>query len=83
MFLLSHHKINHARDVTWKAEIQLSDKKIIQSSSSPIRSLDGTYYGRIWEFVDITERVQRERNLSEASPRREEARRPLLSQGSK
>jgi len=66
IFLQNHHKINHSQDLIWNAEVHLSDNKIFQSSSSPIRGLDGTYYGRIWEFVDVTECIQDEQRLSEA-----------------
>jgi len=66
MFLLNHHKINFSRDVIWSAEIHLLNGKIFHSSSSPIREANGTYYGRIWEFFDVTERVRRERSLYEA-----------------
>jgi len=62
---LNHHKINFSRDMIWSAENHLLNGKIYQSSSSPIRELNGTYYGRIWEFFDVTERVQREQNLYE------------------
>jgi PAS domain-containing protein len=66
MFFLNHQKINHSHDIIWNAETRLLGGKILQSSSSPIRDLDGTYYGRIWEFFDVTERVQREQNLYDA-----------------
>jgi len=66
IFLQNHHKINHSQDLIWNAEVHLSDNKIFRSSSSPIRGSDGTYYGRIWEFVDITECLQDEQRFSEA-----------------
>jgi PAS domain S-box-containing protein len=66
MFFLNHQKINYSHDMIWNAETRLLGGKIFQSSSSPIRGLNGTYYGRIWEFFDVTERVQREQNLYDA-----------------
>jgi PAS domain-containing protein len=55
MLYLSLTKIHHSKDMIWKAHVHLSNKKVFQSSSSPVRGVDGTYYGRIWEFIDITE----------------------------
>ena len=50
----------------WNNDSYLIDGKVFHSSSSPVRGMDGTYYGRVWEFFDVTERVQREQNLQEA-----------------
>ncbi|MCL2460247.1 MAG: PAS domain-containing protein, partial [Euryarchaeota archaeon] len=79
MFFLNHHKTNHSRDITWNDEVRLSDGRVLQSSSSPVRGLDGTYYGRIWEFVDITERVHREQAISKAYSTIEEQYEKLTS----
>lgn len=36
-------------------EILLKDGRILDRYSSPIKGLDGTHYGRVWYFRDITE----------------------------
>lgn len=47
--LLSHPD-ERARD-----EIELTDGTVLDRFSSPVYGKDGTYYGRIWTFHDITE----------------------------
>ena len=66
ILFLNFNRINHSRDIIWSNQIQLPNKKVFQISSSPICGFDGTYYGRIWEFIDVTEHIQREQSLSEA-----------------
>jgi len=66
IFLLSMNKMYYARDMVWDAQIRLANKKVFQASSSPSRGVDGTYYGRIYEFFDITESVEREEALHDA-----------------
>jgi len=66
LFMSNSHAILDSPDVIWRIHIYLSDGRIFQSASSPIRGPDGTYYGRIWEVTDITERVQREHELERA-----------------
>ena len=46
--------------------IHLLDGRIFQSIPSSIHLPDGTYYGRIWEVIDITDRIQREQELERA-----------------
>ncbi len=44
-------------------EIYFKDGRIFDRYSSPIRSNNGEYYGRIWSFRDVTERQRREEAL--------------------
>jgi PAS domain S-box-containing protein len=44
-------------------EIGLKDGTILDRYSSPVIGKDGTYYGRIWTFRDITERKRTEVSL--------------------
>jgi len=52
--LYSHHE-EASRD-----EIELIDGTILDRYSSPVRGRDGKYFGRIWTFRDITERLKLE-----------------------
>ncbi len=45
---------NHVRE-TGRDEIELTNGTILDRYSSPVLGKDGTYYGRIWTFRDITE----------------------------
>ena len=41
-------------DLTRRDEIELTDGTVLDRYSSPVVGKDGTYYGRIWTFRDIT-----------------------------
>jgi PAS domain S-box-containing protein len=43
----------HSRD-----EIRLTDGRTLDRYSAPLRGQDGRYYGRIWYFRDITEKLR-------------------------
>ena len=66
LFMSNIRTVFNSPDVFWNMHVYLSDGKIFQSASSPICGSDGTYYGRIWEVIDITERVQKEQELEAA-----------------
>lgn len=46
--------------------IELVDDTILDRSSSPVHSKDGTHYGRIWIFRDITQQRQLEEQLRQS-----------------
>ena len=54
------HKAQASRD-----EISLKDGRIIDRYSSALVDADGTYFGRIWFFRDITDRKRAETQLRE------------------
>jgi len=43
----------------------MSDGRIFQSISSPIRGPDGAYYGRTWEMTDITDDLRKQQELEQ------------------
>lgn len=47
-------------------EVELTDGTILERSSSPVRDRAQKYYGRIWNFRDITERRQLEEQFRQA-----------------
>ena len=51
------------REEKSKDEIRLKDGRILDRYSSPLTGADGRYYGRIWYFRDITERVKAQERL--------------------
>jgi signal transduction histidine kinase len=52
---LNAHPDDSSTDV-----IELLDGTVLESYSAPVRGSDGTYYGRVWTFHDITERKKLE-----------------------
>ena len=55
------HKNEKSRD-----EIQFKDGRVFDRYSSPLLGENGTYYGRIWYFRDITEHKCTEQELQKA-----------------
>lgn len=64
---LADHLHRHPKD-TSRNEIELIDGAILDQYTSPVLGRDGTCYGRIWTFRDVTsrERTEEELNTSEA-----------------
>ncbi len=64
-------KVNYLyahKEETSHDELQLRDGRIIDRYSSPVTGDDGRYYGRVWDFRDITElkrAVEEVRKLNE------------------
>ena len=56
-------------------ELTLKDGRTFSRNSSPIITADGKHYGRLWTFMDITERKQSEDNLRLAKEGAESANR--------
>jgi PAS domain S-box-containing protein len=56
---------DHTNEVSHD-EIELTDGTVLDRYSSPVRGRDGTYYGRIWTFRDITGQRQLEAQLRQA-----------------
>lgn len=50
-------------------EILLRDGRIFERYSAPVRDEKGTYYGRIWQFRDISARKRAEQELRESEAR--------------
>jgi PAS domain S-box-containing protein len=59
---LYHHPNETCRD-----EIEFADGMVLDRYSAPVVGKDGTYYGRIWTFRDITERKRSEDALRQLS----------------
>jgi PAS domain S-box-containing protein len=59
---LYHHPLETSRD-----EIELKNGRILDRYSAPVVDKDGTYYGRIWSFRDITEQKRTQEALQQLS----------------
>jgi len=56
-YLYEHH------DLESREEITLIDGRTFDRYSAPMKGTDGSYYGRVWYFRDITERKRAEKTL--------------------
>lgn len=59
------------RHETGYDEVFLLNGKVYERYSAPVEDENGTHYGRIWSFRDITERKRAELELAESSRRLE------------
>lgn len=48
-------------------EIELADGRVLDRFSSPMYGDDSTYYGRIWYFRDITERIKAQKAIKQTN----------------
>jgi sigma-B regulation protein RsbU (phosphoserine phosphatase) len=62
------------RGETSRDEIPLRDGRTLDRYSAPVIGVDGTYYGRVWYFRDLTKRKQTEEALQRARDEAEKAR---------
>ena len=51
------------KDQRSRDEITFKDGRIFDRYSAPLLGTDSLYYGRIWYFRDITERIQKEKKI--------------------
>jgi PAS domain S-box-containing protein len=58
------HHVHAHPDATVKDEVELKDGTVLERNSYPIIGQDGTRYGRIWSFRDMTERKRAEADLA-------------------
>ncbi|KAA9399156.1 PAS domain S-box protein [Haloarcula sp. CBA1130] len=59
-------------EMTSRDEIELADGRVFDRYTAPVVGEDGTHFGRLWTFRDITERKERERELARQNERLEE-----------
>jgi hypothetical protein len=70
------HLMRH-RDQTSQDELTLKEGRILDRYSAPMVGSDGTTYGRVWYFRDITQCKRSERAVAEANVRLEAVQREL------
>ncbi len=72
-FLAHVRSLYQQRNEKSRGKIHMKDGRLIEMLSSPVISAEGFYYGRVWQFHDITEQVvveQEIRALNHALERR-------------
>lgn len=70
-----HEKVEHLYEnfeESSRDEIELTDGRVFDRYTTPLHGEDDTYYGRLWTFRDITERIEREAELQGQNERLEE-----------
>jgi len=69
-----HEKVEYLYehvDETARDEIELTDGRIFDRYTAPMIGEDGTYFGRLWTFRDITNRIEQETELRRQNERLE------------
>jgi two-component system cell cycle sensor histidine kinase/response regulator CckA len=62
-FMVRVRQLYDRHDEASHDEVELTDGRVLERYSVPMRDGDGSYCGRIWYFRDVTERQQSERAL--------------------
>jgi signal transduction histidine kinase len=65
-FLKKVGYLNTHRDETSTDEIEFKDGTVLDRYTSPVLDQDGTHYGRIWAFRDITEQKRMQSEVAKA-----------------
>ncbi len=73
-FMDGVRRLYDRHDEVSQDEVTLTDGRIFDRYSAPLRGPEGRYYGRVWNFRDVTERRQAEAALRQE---RDRARRYL------
>lgn len=64
-FLARVGELHATPEAVVRDEIEMADGRLVDRFSGPVSGDDGSRYGRIWTFRDITERVRLERRLAD------------------
>ena len=68
-FLERARQVYDRRDEASQDEVELTDGRVFDRYSAPMRNSDGGYYGRIWYFRDVTEHKRAESALRDERDR--------------
>jgi len=68
-FLTRVHYLYQHKEETSRDEIVLTDGRSFDRYSAPVLASDGKYFGRVWNFRDISQRKQMELALRESEER--------------
>ena len=72
-FLATVAHLYQSQEGTHQDEVKMKDGRIFDRYSAPLRGVDGTYYGRIWFFRDVTTERESKIALQEAKAEAEHA----------
>jgi diguanylate cyclase (GGDEF)-like protein/PAS domain S-box-containing protein len=67
VFLDKVYRLYSRPDEVSRDEVELKDGRTLDRYTAPVIGSDGTYYGRIWVFRDITEHKENQKVLEELS----------------
>jgi PAS domain S-box-containing protein len=70
-----HEKVEYLYEnveETARDEVALTDGRVFDRYTTPLRGDDGTYFGRLWTFRDITDRIETQAELERQNERLEE-----------
>ncbi len=72
-FLARVRQLYASREEQAREELLLADGRVFDRYAAPMLGADGTYFGKVWYFRDITERHAAERALREETTERLQA----------